>query len=205
MPAAAGSSSEYNAGEHGCPRPTPAAKGRLEWYLGRAGVGRDAVGEAFPGMLLAMLSQPCFDKTCRGRCGRFVTPPPSEGVVSQSGAPWGVVSNKLMCGVWCIIPCLARCGVYCELASQPASRPARTANLSQYRFSIFPHLEKIVFFLIPRGGGDFSRALVNKLPPSPHPASSSQPRPLTTTAPLLREHPSPPPPLTPRRPGLPKL
>jgi hypothetical protein len=70
MPAAAGSSSEYNAGEHGCPRPTPAAKGRLEWYLGRAGVGRDAVGEAFPGMLLAMLSQPCFDKTCRGRCGR---------------------------------------------------------------------------------------------------------------------------------------
>ena len=70
MPAAAGSSSEYNAGEHGCPRPTPAAKERLEWYLGRPGVGRDAVGEAFPGMLLAMLSQPCFDKTCKGRCGR---------------------------------------------------------------------------------------------------------------------------------------
>ena len=76
-------------------------------------------------------------------------------------------------------------------ASQPASRPARTANLSQYRFSIFPHLEKIVFFLIPRGGGDFSRALVNKLPPSPHPASSSQPRPLTTTAPFCANTPRP--------------
>jgi hypothetical protein len=22
-------------------------------------------------------------------------------VVSQSGAPWGVVSNKVVCGVWC--------------------------------------------------------------------------------------------------------
>jgi hypothetical protein len=32
---------------------------------------------------------------------RFVTPPPSSGVVSQSGAPWGVVSDKVVCGVWC--------------------------------------------------------------------------------------------------------
>eukprot|EP01047_Picozoa_sp_COSAG01_P110238 COSAG01_NODE_39072_length_481_cov_1.162304_1_plen_34_part_01 len=27
---------------------------------------------------------------------RFVTPPPSKGVVSQSDAPWGVVSNKVV-------------------------------------------------------------------------------------------------------------
>jgi hypothetical protein len=58
--------------------------------LGRAGVGRDAVGEAFPGMLLAMLSQPCFDKTCRGRCGR-----PQQSAMKNSAWLINYVSDDL--------------------------------------------------------------------------------------------------------------
>jgi hypothetical protein len=45
--------------------------------------------------------QPDASANCSQAALRFVTPPPREWVVSQSGAPWGVVSNKPMCGVWC--------------------------------------------------------------------------------------------------------
>jgi hypothetical protein len=32
--------------------------------------------------------------------------------VSQSGAPWGVVSNKVVCGVWCSERHPMGCGVW---------------------------------------------------------------------------------------------
>jgi hypothetical protein len=44
--------------------------------------------------------------------GRFVTHYPCKGGVSQSGAPVGVVSKKLICWVWCSRWCIAGCGVW---------------------------------------------------------------------------------------------
>jgi hypothetical protein len=32
--------------------------------------------------------------------------------VSQSGAPWGVVSDKVVCGVWCLERHPMGCGVW---------------------------------------------------------------------------------------------